>query len=58
MSPTSNDPAGTTQQFQQFARQQQGQPEKTARVNVGLIAGIAAVLALVAIIAIAVMMTM
>ncbi|GAA4135987.1 hypothetical protein [Actinomadura keratinilytica] len=56
MSQTPNDPAGSTQQFQNF--QQQAQPEKAARVNVGLIAGIVAVAALVAIIAIAIGMTM
>jgi hypothetical protein len=54
MSQTPNDPAGTTQQFHNF--QQQRQPDKTARVNVGLIAGVGGVLVLVAIIAIAVMM--
>ncbi|GAA4060915.1 hypothetical protein [Actinomadura miaoliensis] len=57
MSQTPNDPAGSTQQFQHFA-QQQGQPDKAAKVNVGLIAGIVAVVALVAIIAIAIGMTM
>lgn len=58
MSQTPNDPAGSTQQFQQWAYQQQGQPDKAARVNVGLIAGVVAVLALVAIIVVALMVSM
>ncbi|MGK5558142.1 hypothetical protein ACSNOI_41715 [Actinomadura kijaniata] len=56
MSQNPNDPAGTTQQFENFARQTPQQPVKTSGVNVGLVIGVVAVVAVVAIAAIAFMM--
>jgi hypothetical protein len=54
MSETPNDPAGTTHQFQSFAGQ--GQPDRTSKVNKGLIVGAVALVALVALLLIAFML--
>ncbi|WP_285700998.1 hypothetical protein [Actinomadura sp. NBRC 104412] len=56
MSETSNDPAGTTHQFQNFAAQ--APAEQPGKVNVGLVVGIAALVALLVVVAVAVWMVL